>query len=71
MVKYVIVGKVNCFFYFKVEFFVDEFLLNLLDFKVYKIVKQLEDWEGWLKEICEEKGWKYFSFFFVWREFVD
>lgn len=39
MVKYVIVGKVNCFFYVKVEFLVDEFVLNLLDFEVYKIVK--------------------------------
>ena len=71
MAKYVIAGKANCPFYSKAELLADELSLNLPDFKVHKIIKQPEDWEGWLKETCDEKGWKHSSSPLVWRELVD
>ena len=71
MAKYVIAGKANCPFYAKAELLADDLALNLPDFKVHKIVKQPDDWEGWLKETCEEKGWKHYGSPLVWRELVD
>ena len=71
MAKYVIAGKANCPFYAKAELLADELALNLPDFKVHKIVKQPEEWDEWLKLMCEGKGWKHSSSPLVWRELVD
>jgi len=71
MAKYVIAGKANCPFYAKAELLADELAINLPDFKIHKIVKQPEEWEDWLKETCEIKGWKHVGSPLIWRELVD
>ncbi|XP_041372017.1 putative malate dehydrogenase 1B [Gigantopelta aegis] len=71
MAKFVIAGRADCPYYVRTELLGDRLERNLSDFKVHKIVKQPDDWENWLREVCEEKGWDHSKSPLVWRELID
>lgn len=71
MAKYVIAGMADCPFYAKAELLADELASQLQDFKVHKIVKRPAEWNSWLEETCNERGWQHKTSPLIWRELVD
>ncbi|KAK3106224.1 hypothetical protein FSP39_015499 [Pinctada imbricata] len=70
MAKVVIAGKSDCPYYARAELLGDKLALNLPDFKLHKIVIQPEEWDKWLKDTCNARGWEHKKSPLVWRELV-
>nr|XP_039250075.1 putative malate dehydrogenase 1B [Styela clava] len=71
MAKFVIAGSCNCPYYAKLELLADELCINLPQFKVHKIVKPVEEWSDWLRDLCIKNKWSHVKSPIVWRELVD
>ncbi|XP_063424072.1 putative malate dehydrogenase 1B [Mytilus trossulus] len=71
MAKIVIAGKSECPYYARAELLGDKLARNLPNFQLHKIVQQPDDWEKWLKNTCNERGWQHMKSPIVWRELVD
>lgn len=71
MAKFVIAGKSECPYYAKAELLGDYLASNLPNFKIHKIVKDPNEWDSWLKNVCAQNQWKHTKSPIIWRELVD
>ncbi|KAL4229100.1 putative malate dehydrogenase 1B [Mactra antiquata] len=71
MAKFVIAGEANCPYYARAELLGDKLAINLPEFKLHKIVKTSGEWDSWLKNTCQERGWNHRKSPLVWRELID
>ncbi|XP_010210546.1 PREDICTED: putative malate dehydrogenase 1B [Tinamus guttatus] len=67
----VFTGRANCPYYAKAELLAYYLQANLPDFRVHKITKHPDEWEEWLRDICERNGWEHKHSPIIWRELVD
>lgn len=63
--------KSECPYYARAELLGDKLARNLPNFKLHKIVQKPGDWETWLKNTCNERGWQHMKSPIIWRELVD
>ncbi|XP_069790179.1 putative malate dehydrogenase 1B isoform X2 [Narcine bancroftii] len=71
MARFVVAGRANCPYFAKSEVVADYLSQNLPDFKFHKIIKHPEEWQPWMKSLCEENNWKHEHSPIIWRELVD
>ncbi|GAB1605665.1 putative malate dehydrogenase 1B, partial [Argonauta hians] len=71
MAKFVIAGVQDCPYYVRAEMLGDKLAVNLVDFKIHKVVLTNTQWPDWLKGVCEKYGWEHHKSPIVWRELVD
>ncbi|XP_046381938.2 putative malate dehydrogenase 1B isoform X2 [Haliotis rufescens] len=71
MAKVVIAGRADCPYFARVELIGDRLSKNLPDFKLHKIIKTDDEWEKWLDETCNVRGWSHRKSPLIWRELID
>ncbi|XP_048368112.1 putative malate dehydrogenase 1B [Sphaerodactylus townsendi] len=71
MAKFVLAGRANCPYYAKAELLADYLEKNLPNFRIHKITQHPDNWEKWLRKICEQNGWKHKHSPIIWRELLD
>ncbi|KAH3699556.1 putative malate dehydrogenase 1B [Dreissena polymorpha] len=71
MAKFVIAGQADCPYYARAELLGDKLAINLPDFKLHKIVKTQDEWQSWLVQTCQTRGWRHEKSPLIWRELID